>query len=270
MGALMRRYWIPAFFSRDLPASQPLRGKLLGENLVAFRDAGGRVGLIDERCAHRRASLFFGRKEADGLRCTFHGWKFDTEGRCIDRPVPEDGEACGDEAVVKAYPCIERAGLIWTYMGEAGAQPRFPRLEWMLVPEEHRVASRELRKVNWLHALEQDPGAPDAPPLLTPPFHTMVKRGALPDSASRANAWVPVDDRHVMVYTVHYSTARAVLADDAAPVPAADAAAHTGIRADVRSCLLDLLDGIDGEEMADNVLEPLLSSRIPAASVAAG
>jgi nitrite reductase/ring-hydroxylating ferredoxin subunit len=230
----MRRYWIPAFFSHELPPNQPLRGKLLGENLVAFRNGAGKIGLMDERCAHRRASLFFGRKEEDGIRCVFHGWKFDVDGRCVDRPAgaPDSG------AALKAYPCVERAGLIWTFMGEPGTAPRFPRLDWTLVPDAHRIATRELRKSNWLHALEHDPGAPGAPPILLMPFHTVVKQGSMPDAASRANAWVPVDDRHCMVYTVHYSTDRAVAESELPAAPAPDG----GPRADVRDYLYAMLE----------------------------
>lgn len=208
MGALMRQYWIPAFFAHELPAGRPVRGRLLGESLVAFRDASGQVGLIDERCAHRGASLYFGLKEEDGLRCVFHGWKFDIEGRCVDRPAAacDDGgnriETAVESAALKAYPCVERGGLIWAFMGRAGTAPRLPKLDWLHVPEALRAATRELRKGNWLQALEQDEPAP----ALLLPFHTV--------SAQRAQAWVPVDDRHCMVYTIRYSAAHVLRAGE--------------------------------------------------------
>ncbi|MGH7090057.1 MAG: Rieske 2Fe-2S domain-containing protein, partial [Stellaceae bacterium] len=125
MGTLMRRYWTPVAFSHQLaePDAPPIRVRLLGEDLVAFRDSDGRLGLVDERCPHRTASLFFGRNEERGLRCVYHGIKFDVAGNCIDVPClppgspPAQLEAVKRELRLKAYPCIERGGLVWTYMG---------------------------------------------------------------------------------------------------------------------------------------------------------
>ena len=132
MGELMRRYWIPAAFShqtaeRDGP---PQRVRLLGENLVLFRDSQGRLGLLDERCPHRTASLFFGRNEASGLRCVYHGIKFDVDGNCVDVPcVPatRDEQMSRIKSALKArsYPCIERGGAVWTYWA-AGIQAGIP------------------------------------------------------------------------------------------------------------------------------------------------
>ncbi len=170
MGALMRRYWIPAAFASQIeePDSAPLRVKLLGEQLVLFRDTQGRPGLVDEFCPHRLASMYFGRNEEGGLRCVYHGLKFDVNGACVDAPcVPpnttvEQLAGVKRDLKIKSYPCIERAGLVWTYMGPPELKPEFPDLEWTMIPESHRYASRHVQECNWLQALE---GGFDAPHL---------------------------------------------------------------------------------------------------------
>src|SRR3954463_8430826 len=118
MGALMRRYWIPAAFANQIekPDSAPVRVRLLGENLVLFRNTSGRIGLLDEYCPHRTASLFFGRNEQNGLRCVYHGLKFDIDGSCVDIPcAPQQTQAqlanVRAQLGVRSYPCIERGGL---------------------------------------------------------------------------------------------------------------------------------------------------------------
>src|SRR6201993_639239 len=119
MGALMREYWIPAMLSSELPApdSDPLRVMLLGEQLIAFRDTNGKVGVMAHNCPHRGASLFFGRNEEAGLRCVYHGWKFDTAGNCVD--MPNEPAESDFKAKVKAtaYPSAEFGGFVWIYMG---------------------------------------------------------------------------------------------------------------------------------------------------------
>ncbi|MDA0662844.1 MAG: Rieske 2Fe-2S domain-containing protein, partial [Proteobacteria bacterium] len=156
MGALMRRYWIPAVPSDHIaaPDSPPVRVRLLGENLVAFRDSKGRVGLLDERCPHRTASLFFGRNEDCGLRCVYHGWKFDVNGDCTDLPSEPPGSTLQRKVRAVSYPCVERGGLVWTYMGPAAAMPAFPDLEWTRLPPSHRHQSRQLMECNWLQGIE--------------------------------------------------------------------------------------------------------------------
>ncbi len=156
MGNLMRRYWIPALFSDQLPEPDcaPVRVKLLSEKLVAFRDTEGRVGLLDERCPHRTASLFFGRNEECGLRCVYHGWKFDVEGHCVDLPSEPWDKDFKRKIKITAYPCIERGGLVWAYMGPPELKPEFPELEWALVPTSHRYVTRHIQECNWLQALE--------------------------------------------------------------------------------------------------------------------
>ena len=161
MGELMRRYWIPAVFTKQIekPDSPPVRVRLLGENLVAFRNSSGRVGIIDEYCPHRTASMFFGRNEQNGLRCVYHGIKFDVDGNCVDIPcVPQQTEAqlanVRTQMRIKSYPCVERGDLVWTYMGPAELKPEFPDLEWALIPASHRYVSRHVQECNWLQGLE--------------------------------------------------------------------------------------------------------------------
>lgn len=156
MGQLLRRYWIPALLAGELPEpdSPPVRVQLLGERLVGIRDSSGRLGLLDEFCAHRTASLFFGRNEECGLRCAYHGWKFDVDGRCVDMPSEPEDTNFKDKVTLKAYPCVERGGIVWTYMGPREKQPPPPELEWALLGEEHRYVSKRWQECNYLQAME--------------------------------------------------------------------------------------------------------------------
>src|SRR4029434_9412423 len=115
MGETMRRYWIPALLAWELPGPDcpPVRVRLLGEDLVAFRDTSGRVGLLDEYCPHRRASLFFGRNEGCGLRCVYHGWKFDADGQCVDMPNEPPRSKFAEKIHQPAYQAVDRGGVIW-------------------------------------------------------------------------------------------------------------------------------------------------------------
>ncbi|PYN16168.1 MAG: hypothetical protein DME05_09330 [Candidatus Rokuibacteriota bacterium] len=132
MGETMRRYWIPALLARELPEPDcpPVRVKLLGEELVAFRDTEGRVGLLDEYCPHRRASLFFGRNEECGLRCVYHGWKFDVSGRCVDMMNEPEELSFKHKIRQQSYPTVELGGLIWAYMGPPDQEPPLPKFAW--------------------------------------------------------------------------------------------------------------------------------------------
>jgi phthalate 4,5-dioxygenase oxygenase subunit len=156
MGALMRRYWIPATFSNLIsePDCPPIRVRLLGENLVAFRDSAGRPGLLDERCPHRTASLFFGRNEECGLRCVYHGWKFDIDGKCVDLPSEPPGSTLQRKVTVTAYPCVEHGGIVWCYMGPPEHRPPEPDFEWARLPAAHRLMSRQTMDCNWLQGIE--------------------------------------------------------------------------------------------------------------------
>jgi nitrite reductase/ring-hydroxylating ferredoxin subunit len=153
MGKAMRRYWIPALLSSELrgPDSGPLRVMLLGERLVAFRETSGRVGMIAEECPHRGASLFFGRNEAGGLRCVYHGRKFSVDGVCLE--FPDQAERADDVRAV-AYPCIEMGGVVWVWMGPPREQPPLQTQEWMRVPDSNRDVCRHLGDCNWLQLLE--------------------------------------------------------------------------------------------------------------------
>ncbi len=158
MGNLMRQYWQPVLLSRELPERDgpPLRVRHLCEDLLAYRDSDGRVGLVAENCPHRGASLFFGRNEEAGLRCVYHGWKFDVTGACIDMPNEPAESNFKHKIRVTSYPCSERNGVIWTYMGPRAEPPGLPDLEWNLVPEDQVYFSKRVAQNNWVQALEGD------------------------------------------------------------------------------------------------------------------
>ncbi len=263
MGALMRRYWVPAAFADAVnePDGPPLRVKLLGERLVLFRATDGSLGLIDEFCPHRLASLFFGRNEENGIRCVYHGLKFDASGACVDAPCLPPSETKQIETVkrelrVKSYPCMERAGIVWTYMGPEDQQPEFPELEWTMVPPDHRYATRHIQECNWLQALE---GGFDAPHLtflhrgkeavpgrdIVPSFYEVQatdfgfvvatgRDSGKPNIAWNLNImlmpfhkiisttpfgahmWVPIDDENTMLYSIDFNPDRPLTADEVA------------------------------------------------------
>jgi phthalate 4,5-dioxygenase len=157
MGALMRHYWLPALLSSEVkPGGDPVRLMLLGEKLIAFRDAGGVVGVMDHRCPHRRASLFYGRNEGDGIACVYHGWKFASDGACLSQPNLPPHQAFRDKVRAKAYQARERAGLIWVYMGEREQAPPMPAIEATLLPDSEVTIMFCQRECNWLQALEGD------------------------------------------------------------------------------------------------------------------
>ena len=156
MGDLFRRYWIPALHAWELPEPDcpPVRVKLLGEPLIAFRDTQDRIGLIDEFCAHRGVSLWFGHNAECGLRCPYHGWKYDINGQCMELPSEGPEGPMRKRIKLKSYPCVEMAGIVWTYMGPAELKPALPALEWARVPAERRYASKRLQECNYLQAVE--------------------------------------------------------------------------------------------------------------------
>ena len=156
MGSLMRRYWIPALMSEEIPAPDcpPARVKLLGEELVAFRDSQGRIGLIGEHCAHRGTSLFFGRNEECGLRCVYHGWKYDVEGNILETPAEPAGSDFGKKLRHTAYPTHEANGVIYAYLGAHEQMPLFPNYEWTQVPVEFTYVTKCLLECNYLQGLE--------------------------------------------------------------------------------------------------------------------
>ncbi len=157
LGEYFRRFWHPIALSREMaePDSPPIRVKIMGENLVAFRDTNGRVGLVEPRCAHRGANLFFGRNEACGLRCVYHGWKYDVDGNCVDMPnVPADAGYHG-KVSIKAYPTREFGDMVWAYLGPVEHMPTEPpQLECGVVPASHRYVSKRLIDCNWAQSME--------------------------------------------------------------------------------------------------------------------
>ena len=156
MGRMFRSNWIPALLTEELPENDcpPVRVKLLSERLLAFRDTQGRYGLIDEFCAHRGVSLWFGRNEECGLRCPYHGWKYDVTGQCVDVPSEPDESGFAKKIKLTSYPLIERGGVLWTYMGPADKQPPLPEWEFATVPRKHSFVSKRLQESNWLQAME--------------------------------------------------------------------------------------------------------------------
>ncbi|GAB3055982.1 Rieske 2Fe-2S domain-containing protein [Intrasporangium mesophilum] len=156
MGELFRRYWMPALLAEELPAndSPPVRVKLMSERLIAFRDSQGRYGLMDEFCAHRGASLWFGRNEDSGLRCPYHGWKYDVTGQCIEIPSePETSNFC-ENVKLRSYPLVRVGDVLWTYMGPAEHEPPLPEWEFARVSAEQTFTSKRWQECNWLQALE--------------------------------------------------------------------------------------------------------------------
>jgi phthalate 4,5-dioxygenase oxygenase subunit len=145
---------IPAVLSSELARDgAPLRLMLLGEKLIAFRDSAGRVGVMDHRCPHRCASLFLGRNEEGGIRCIYHGWKYDVAGNCVDMPSVPPHQDFEHKVKTKAYRAVERAGLVWVYMGSR-AEPRLPALEILDVPNDEISVTLIQRDCNYLQALE--------------------------------------------------------------------------------------------------------------------
>ena len=153
-GTLMRRYWQPAALVEELAGPRPLKAvKLLGQDFVLFRDASGRYGLLDRDCPHRGADLAFGRLEAGGLRCAFHGWLFDADGQCLDTPAEPEGSRLCATIKQRAYPVIARSGILWCYLGQ-DTPPAFPDLDCFVAPDSHVFAFKGLIDCNWLQALE--------------------------------------------------------------------------------------------------------------------
>ena len=156
MGDLMRRFWHPVLLSEELPEPDcpPKRTKILGEELIAFRDTNGDVGLVDNYCPHRRASLFFGRNEECGLRCVYHGWKFDINGNCVDMPSEPAESNFKDKVKITAYPTHEGAGMVWAYMGPKELQPGMPQLEYLDMPEDQFVSTKVMYESNFVQVIE--------------------------------------------------------------------------------------------------------------------
>lgn len=156
MGALMRRYWIPALLSEEIPEPDcpPVQVRLLGEELVAFRDSKGRIGLLREHCSHRGTSLFYGRNEECGLRCIYHGWKYDVEGKVLDTPAEPPGSDFKSKVRHTAYPTEEIAGIVFAYMGPGDKMPLFPNYDWAQLPISQTYVTKCMLDCNYLQGLE--------------------------------------------------------------------------------------------------------------------
>jgi phthalate 4,5-dioxygenase len=156
MGQVLRRYWFPALLSEEVaePDGTPVPVRLMGENLVAFRDSKGRVGLVDERCPHRLASLVIGRNEDCGLTCIYHGWKFDVTGACVDMPTEPEGYGFKNRIRITAYPTREAGGMVWAYMGPPGKEPAFPAFGWTALPQDQRGVVKIGIRANYLQTVE--------------------------------------------------------------------------------------------------------------------
>ena len=156
MGQLFRSYWMPVLLAEELPEDEcpPVRVKILSERLLAFRDSNGKYGLIDEFCAHRGVSLWFGRNEEGGLRCPYHGWKYDVNGQCMEVPSePAESGFC-KKVKLTSYPLVKRGEVLWAYMGPADKKPPLPEWEFAMVRPEQTFVSKRLQESNWLQAME--------------------------------------------------------------------------------------------------------------------
>jgi phthalate 4,5-dioxygenase len=153
-GTLMRRYWQPVALAEELAGPRPVKTvRLMGEDFVLFRDAAGRLGLLDRHCPHRGADLAYGRLEDGGLRCAFHGWLFDVAGACLDTPAEPEGSVLKTRIRQRSHPTVERGGIIWAYPG-AGEPPAFAGFDCFVAPETHSFAFKGFIECNWLQALE--------------------------------------------------------------------------------------------------------------------
>ena len=156
MGTLLRRFWTPVLLAEEIPARDgpPVKVTIMGEALLAFRDSDGRIGLIDQVCPHRGANLWLGRNEECGIRCSYHGWKFDVTGQCTDMPTSYPDLDAKGKVRIKAYPTAEAGGIVWAYLGPADKMPEMPAMELLSVPASHRHVGKKWQDCNWVQAVE--------------------------------------------------------------------------------------------------------------------
>lgn len=188
-GELFRRFWLPVALSREVPEPDgpPVRLKVMGEDLLAFRDSGGRVGVIGQRCPHRGANLYYGRNEEGGIRCVYHGWKFDVDGKCLDTPNAPADSRYKERIRIRSYPTREFGDLVWAYMGPADALAEMPDLEFGLVDADHRFVTKKLQQCNWAQSME---GALDT-------AHFSFLHMPAPAVATNQNPHAPADERRL-------------------------------------------------------------------------
>ncbi|MEA2255413.1 MAG: phthalate 4,5-dioxygenase [Solirubrobacteraceae bacterium] len=155
-GDLFRQYWLPALLAEELPENDcpPVRVKILSERLIAFRDSEGRYGLIDEFCAHRGVSLWFGKVTECGIRCAYHGWKYDVTGQCLEVPSAPEQNTFASKVKLTSYPLVKVGDILWTHLGDPQTRPDLPEFEFAQVPLEQTYTSKRWQESNWLQALE--------------------------------------------------------------------------------------------------------------------
>ncbi len=255
MGELMRRYWIPALLSEEIPEPDcpPVQVRLLGEALVAFRDSKGRIGLFDEHCSHRGTSLFYGRNEDCGLRCIYHGWKYDVEGNVLETPAEPPDSNLKHKVRHKAYPCREAAGIVFTYMGPKEKMPLLPEYPWTKLPADHTFVIKSFQECNYLQGLEGDcdsshisylhssnhdlykqdrvptliaeetdfgvrmvairKGGPENNYIRITNF-LMPLTGHVSAKSNRVHCWAPIDDTHSWKYSLSFGSEGRPLSED--------------------------------------------------------
>jgi len=194
MGRLMRRHWVPALLSEQVatPNGAPVRLQLFGEKLVAFRDSDGKLGLLGEFCPHRKASLAFGRNEECGLRCLYHGWKFDTEGNVVDMPSEPKASALPEKTKHLSYPTREAGGFVWTYMGPPEAMPEFEAPPWAPHAQARVAIAKVELPCNWAQIME---GQIDSAHSST--LHSSDMRPAKGEATAKGDHWVrPSTDKN--------------------------------------------------------------------------
>jgi nitrite reductase/ring-hydroxylating ferredoxin subunit len=207
MGELMRQYWLPAILSSELPNADgaPIRVRLLGEDLVAFRDTSGTVGLIQANCPHRGAPMFFGRNEEGGLRCIYHGWKFDVGGVCTAMPnVPAESDF-KEKVRTLAYRCVEKNGIVWVYMGQESTPPPVPSFDFGERSEGQFYFSKQLYECNWLQVMEGD-FDPSHSSFLHAAVDSLIPPKAAPGAVrtfAQREQEVRMDDRAPLIMTVN-------------------------------------------------------------------
>jgi phthalate 4,5-dioxygenase oxygenase subunit len=155
-GQMMRRYWLPACWSEEVvePDGTPMRVRMFGENFVAFRDTSGNVGLVDASCPHRLASLALGRNEEGGLRCIYHGWKFDVAGHCVEMPTEPAGYNFAEKMRIRSYPVRDAGGLLWVYLGPPELEPPFPAYDWTALPRNRIALIKYAERANYVQCVE--------------------------------------------------------------------------------------------------------------------
>lgn len=204
MGRLMRRHWVPALLSEQVakPDGAPVRVQLFGEKLVAFRDSDGKLGLLGEACPHRKASLAFARNEQCGLRCLYHGWKFDVDGNVVDMPSEPKGSALPQKAKHVSYPTREAGGFVWTYMGPEESMPEFEPPPWAPHPGVKIAIAKIELPCNWVQVMEGQIDSAHSSSL-----HSSDMRPAKGEATAKADHWVrPSTDKNprIQVQVTNY------------------------------------------------------------------